>query len=1103
MRKKKCKRYKPPFLLLKYDLTVKLSILIIFISGSVSVWGNEFLSDFPSRAKAEFFPKVKPLQKQEIEGKVTDTEGFPLSGVSVRVKGTDTETSTDEEGVFSIEVEEERSTLIFSFIGFESQEVALAGETEVTVELKAASSDLEEVVVVGYGTQKKASLTGAVSSVKSEDLENISSSNLSNTLAGRAPGVNVTNTSGLSGATSSIRIRGGFGEPLYVIDGVVRDKQAFDALEAAEVDQMSFLKDASTAAIYGSRAGNGVVLVTTKKGAVQKPTFNFQSTYTVATPTMELLSDLTTATDELIYQNRVAEFNGTPLPNGEEEFSYFENRNYNVHDMIWRNPQSHRQSLSVSGGGEKVTFYSLLSYRGEQGSYKSVDHDKVNLRTNVSAQISDAIDIDFNISANQQDLERFYWPFTEDDDYDVSDLYRVTFNWPKTYPFYTDENGNPANHVTDYPVQTPMGSWLAWNVIDQVVGDRYIKTKRRQVNPILSLNIKLDEYIPGLSTKLTGSYLAQDYMRKKYLTFQENYVFNQADPDKNRFIPAPPDPNNTNVFNFSQNQPFMSYDMITDWSYQFNWFLQYNNSFGAHNIDALAVYEQSKSGLYGTLARAENPITSVDQFYAYPEDRQMREANGWEEIGARQSIIGRLNYDYNMKYIFEFSFRYDGNTLFPAHKRWGFFPSFSGAWRISEEDFFTDWTEALNEFKIRASYGSTGNDLDVDNEKITPFSYLYKYENSSGYMFGDRYYTSIKPSATPNPDLTWATSRSYNAGIDFATFNNRLEANVDVFLRKETDILGSRLITIPENYGQDLAPENYAARSWKGGEININWHDTFSNSDWDYSIHTNLGYAKDRWDVLDEDPAFGEGGNRNFESRVGRPHNRVIGLKVLDIVRTQEQLDELLDKGFKQFGRDPYLGALIFEDVRSDGYEPGGDGKIDGNDVQLLSADASPRINYGFGFNISYKGWSLQSHFQGVMRYDRIISNQEGPGMRQHGGTIRPYYPFWARGDIWTPENINAKYPRPIGQNWQEAGSEASSIWMVNGSYLRLRNINIGYTLPDHWNEALKIGSAQLYFNGTNLFFLSKMKEFHDPEQKNYDSYPVMKTFAFGLDIKF
>src|SRR5699024_9119710 len=308
---------------------------------------------------------------------------------------------------------------------------------------------------------------------------------------------------------------------------------------------------------------------------------------------------------------------------------------------------------------------------------------------------------------------------------------------------------------------------------------------------ILSLNIKLDEYIPGLSTKLTGSYLAQDYMRKKYLTFQENYVFNQADPDKNRFIPAPPDPNNTNVFNFSQNQPFMSYDMITDWSYQFNWFLQYNNSFGAHNIDALAVYEQSKSGLYGTLARAENPITSVDQFYAYPEDRQMREANGWEEIGARQSIIGRLNYDYNMKYIFEFSFRYDGNTLFPAHKRWGFFPSFSGAWRISEEDFFTDWTEALNEFKIRASYGSTGNDLDVDNEKITPFSYLYKYGNSSGYMFGDRYYTSIKPSATPNPDLTWSTSRSYNAGIDFATFNNRLEANVDVFLRKETDILGS------------------------------------------------------------------------------------------------------------------------------------------------------------------------------------------------------------------------------------------------------------------------------------------------------------------------
>src|SRR5690606_7509864 len=398
----------------------------------------------------------------------------------------------------------------------------------------AGATDLEEVVVVGYGTQKKSNLTGAVSAVNARELTNISPSNLSNTLAGRAPGVNVTNTSGLSGATSNIRIRGGFGEPLYVIDGLVRDKGAFDALEAFEVDQMSFLKDAATASIYGSRAGNGVVLVTTRKGTQQKPTFNFQSNYTLGQPTMTLLSDLTTATDELIYQNRVATFNGTPLPNGDEEFEYFRNRSYNVHDFIWRNPVSHRQSLSVNGGSERVTYYSLLSYRGEQGSYKSLEHGKFNLRSNVSAKINESISIDLNLSAYQQNGDRFYWPFTGDDDYNVSDLYRVTFNWPKTYPFYTEADGTPADYVTDYPVQTPMGSWLAWSVIDQVIGDRYIKTRERQFNPILSINVKLDKVTPGLSTKVVGSYLGEDYMRKKYLTFQTNYQFIPADPDGNR-----------------------------------------------------------------------------------------------------------------------------------------------------------------------------------------------------------------------------------------------------------------------------------------------------------------------------------------------------------------------------------------------------------------------------------------------------------------------------------------------------------------------------------------------------------------------------------------
>ncbi|CAG4993624.1 hypothetical protein DYBT9275_01203 [Dyadobacter sp. CECT 9275] len=1046
---------------------------------------------------------VREIQADiRVTGKVLDDKGDALPGVSILLKGTSEGTSSDINGNWELSIPDKSAILVFSFVGFTTQEVGVGNQSVINITMAPDIRGLEELVVVGYGAQKKVNLTGAITSVNSVDLNNQSASNLSNTLAGRAPGVNVTNTSGLSGASSSIRMRGSFGDPLYVIDGIVRDKEAFDVLEANEIDQMNFLKDAATASIYGSRAGNGVVLVTTKSGVQQKPTFNFQSNYSTNRPTQTLLSDLTTAEDELIYQNRVAQFNGTPIPNGQREFDYFKDKRYNVHDLIWQNPYSHRHSLSVTGGDKKITYYSLLSYRAEEGSYKSLENSKFNLRTNVTAQVNDAVKVGLNIAAYQQSLDRFYWPFTGDDDFDVSDLYRVTFNWPKLYPFYTTADGTPADHPTAYPVQTPMGSWQAWSVIDQVIGDRYIKTRTRNLNSILTLDIKLDKLIPGLSTKILGNYIGQDYMRKKYMTFQKNYVFNQADPNGNRFIPAAPDENKVNIFTFSQNQPSLTYYISTGWSYQFDWFLNYSRTFGKHGVDGLVVFEQAQNALYSASAQLEEPLTPYDQSFVYSTDTQRRNGDAYEETGARRSWIGRLNYNFDSRYIAEFSFRYDGNTLFPKGKRWGFFPSASAAWRISEEQFMKNSTSFLDDLKLRLSYGTTGNDLDVYNEKISPFSYSYRYQNAGSYIFGDKLYQSIAPGATPNPNLTWATSTTYNAGLDFGFLKNRLYGTLDVFLKKETNILGSRLVTLPDNYGQNLAPENYAARSWRGAELFMEWRDKALDNKVNYSINANIGYSKDRWDILDESAAFQSGGNLHFQSQVGQPANRIIGLKAVGMVRTQDELDAFLDSGLKQYGRNPYLGGLYFEDFRGDGYSPGPDGKIDDNDIQVLSTNATPRINFGFGLNVSYKGLTINSHFQGVGAYDRIISNQEGEGMRQHGGTVRPYYPIWA-DDVWTPENPNAKYPRPIGKSWYESGTGATSFWIRNGAYLRLKNLNIAYNIPKKWASVLKLGSLQVYANGTNLFAISKVKEFHDPEQKNYDSFPIMKTYTVGLDFKF
>ena len=1062
-----------------------------------------FLKEEPGKLKNLSVVNQQQSQKT-VKGTVVDAANIPVIGANVFVKGTTHGTITDMDGNFTLTNVAENSTLVISYIGFLEKNVEVGNKTSFDIVLLEDSKKLEEVVIVGYGTQKKVNLTGSITAVNASELSGISTSNLSNTLAGRAPGVNITGNSGLMGSSSNIRIRGGFGEPLFVIDGIVRDKDAFDALEVNEIDQLSFLKDAATASIYGSQAGNGVVLVTTKGGTQQKPMFNYQGSYTFMTPTQELFSDMFTATDELIYQNRVAQYQGLATPNGEKEFEYFKDKNYNVNDYIWQTPWNQKHSVSVSGGNDKVTYYALGSYIGEEGSYKNLENDKFNLRSNVTAKITDQIKMNFNLAANQQNQQRFYWPFSDDDEQTIGDLYRCTFNWPKTYPFYLNADGSPANNVTDYPVQTPMGSWQAWNVVDQVVGDRYIKTRKREVNAILSFDIDLGKFIPGLTTKLVGNYIGNDYMRKKYLTYQHNYVWAGANSDQNRFIPAAPDPNKMNTFTFSQNQEFLSYNVHSLWSEQLNWFLNYNHSFGKHDISGTLVWEQQANGGEKVYAKGESPLTNYDQMFVYSTDAERRWGDAWEVTNGRLSWIGRFNYTYDQKYIAEFSFRYDGNTLFPKEKRWGFFPSFSGAWRISNESFMENTSNWLDNLKIRASYGTTGNDLNVNNDPIAPFSYMNVYQSGYSYIWGDNLNLGIEPGATPNPYLTWATSATYNVGFDFGVLNNRLSGSFDAFYKTEKDILGSRIVTIPDTYGQSLAPENYAERSWRGVEFNAMWRDKAFGGQLDYSIYGNVGFSKDQWDVLDQTALYSPGGNLEEFSAIGKPLNRLSGLKTLGIIRTQEQLDELLAKGFKQYGRDPYLGGLYFEDVRGDGYSLGPDGKIDGNDVQLLSDNAAPRINYGFGTNLSWKGFTMDIHFQGVGLYDRMISNLgEGMGgIRQYGGTVRPYYPIWT-DDVWTPENPNAKYPRVIGKSWYESGTGAQSFWIRNGAYLRLKNLNVGYNLPKSWISFLNLESAQLFVNGTNLFVLSAMTEFHDPEQDCYDSYPLMKSFTFGVDIKF
>lgn len=1068
-------------------------ILLSTFYSTGNIYGNEEVLSVHSGIVA---------QSIEMKGIVNDAMG-PIVGATIMIKGTTVGTVTDMDGNFTLPLKK-GDVIEISYVGYITQEVVYTGQTVLKVTLKEDTKALDEVVVIGYGVEKKVNLTGSISNVKAEDLTAIPTSNLSNTLAGRAPGMTVTGNSGLMGATSEIRLRGGFGDPLFVIDGVIRDKEAFDLLEPNEIDQLSFLKDAATASVYGSAAGNGVVLVTTKGGVGNsKPIFEYQGSYTFSKPTKELLSDMFTATDELIYQNRVAEFSGLPLPNGEEEFEYFKDRSYDVNDWIWQTPWNTKHSLSVTGGSEKVKYYVMGSFLNEEGSYENMNNKKYSLRSNITMDLSKYITMNVNLSAYQRDYKRFYWPFEEGDDQSVWSFYRCTFNSLKTLPFYSYADGTPANEPTEYPIYPAIGSWQGWNVIDQVVGDRYLKNRNRNMNGILSFNIDLGFITKGLSTKVVANYIGDDFTQKRYMTYQKNYTFQSDKSSTNRFKPAPLNLNDYMIFNFGHPNEYLDYTTKTLWSEQFNWFLNYNNQFGKHAVSAMAVFEQASNGGEYVMAKGEDPLAGIDQMFVFSTDVTKRYGNAREYTGGRLSWIGRFNYNFDSRYIAEFSFRYDGNTLFPKGKRWGFFPSVSAAWRISEEPFMKEYSSWLNNMKIRASYGTTGNDLNVENKEIAEFSYIQKYVSGSNYLFGNELSNGIKAGDVPNVNLTWATSTTYNGGLDFGFLENKLSGTFDYFYRKETDILGTRTVTLPSTYGQSLAPENYAARSWRGGELSLVWRDKALKNTIDYSLYMNLGFSRDQWDKLDESAIYKEGGNLADLSKVGMSNSRLIGLKAVGLVKTQEQVDELKAKGFKQFGRDPYLGGILFEDTRSDGYAPGPDGKIDDNDTyNLISENTTPRINYGFGGSVSWKGLTIDVHFQGVGKYDRCVGGAND-GFYQWGGATRPYFPIWTSEDCWSEDNPNGKYPRVIGQNWYESGVGNTSFWLRNGAYLRLKNLNIGYDLPELLLRPLGLMHAQVFMNATNLFSISAINEFMDPEQAYYDSYPLMKSFTFGLNFKF
>ncbi len=1040
-------------------------------------------------------PNTTSLDNQiEVRGKVTDEAGSPLEGVTIKVKGQSNGVTTEADGSFFIAVDG-KAILQISIVGYESVEMPVNGRSQLdNIVLKVAASGLNEIVVVGYGTQKKMNLTGAISTVKASDVNNIPAANLSNIIAGRAAGVTAVGSTGLAGASSTIRMRGSFDEPLYVINGIIKGKADFDALDANEVESINFLKDAATASVYGSKAGNGVVVITTKTGKAQKPLFEYKATYSASDPTRPVQNY--TATQEIEFVNQMNVTKGLEKPYGQEIYDYFKDRSYNINDYIWRTPTVQQHNLSVRGGTEALSYYLLMGYHGEGGSYKNLDYDRYNFRSDITAKISKRFKINVNLSGNQRNYDRWYWPYDGAEDFNVGDFFRATFNWTRLYPFYVDAQGNPSTNTNDFPVVP--GAWHPVELMVNSGGYRHVKN--RTLDGIIRFDLDLSDILKGLSTGLVGQYTANDKNMKSFVVHNKAYIF-QSGSTTNKFVPGPIDPTKINLHNLSANYPNIAEEVGFYNSYQFNWNLKYERLFGKNFVSALAVYEQGGENLKNLSGRADDLLTtSIDQIYNTSTDAGKRWFNGTEGQTARASWIGRLHYNYDEKYIAEFSFRYDGNYRFAPGHQWGFFPSVSAAWRLSEENFLKDVTW-LSNLKLRGSYGTTGNDdggLYYGTQgSIPPYLWNPTYQSSTGYIFGTALNSGITIGGIPNPNLTWSTSKMFDIGIDYGFLGNKLTGEIDYFTRKQTNILGTRIGSTPTTLGATLPPINYAARSWKGFEISAAWRDKAGAVN--YSVFGNMGYSVDRWDIQDQPAAFTDGTYKdNWRSIIGQPQNRVIGLISKGIIRTQADLDKI-PAGFTQYGRAPKVGYLLYEDIRGQNYSEGPDGKIDDNDMTYLSNNGAPRINYGIGFSVEWKGISVSALLQGVGAYDRVISTRNGGGVFQ---VDRPYFELWA-SNYWTPENPNAKYPRVSGDfQTADVGGAPSTFWLRNGAYMRLKNLEIAYTLPKKWLSRAGIGRIQVFANGTNLFCISGMDE-HDPEQLTLDSYPLMKTFTGGAYINF
>ena len=1003
-------------------------------------------------------------QGNSVTGIVSDKDG-PLPGVNVVVKQTRFGTVTDADGRYTINVPGANSILQFTFIGFATYEVEVGTQRTIDVRMEDDSQNLDEIVVVGYGTQRKATVTGSVTSVQGDKIMASPTTNLTNSLVGRLPGLVVVTRSGEPGNDGgTLRVRGsntlGNNDPLIVVDGIAG--RSMERMNSDDIESITVLKDAS-AAIYGAQAANGVILITTKRGTQGKPKVSFRYNEGVNMPTvlpksidaptyMEMLNEIN------YYSNLPAKYTTDEISEwragmGSDPWRY---PNTDWYDETFKNAAPQRDgTLTISGGQEKMNYFISAGGKFQDGIYKNsaAYYNQSNFRINLDGKINEYIKYGVDVSGIQSTRNS---P-TRSTGTIFAHIRRGKPNLPAFWP-----DGRNGPDIAD-------GDNPAVITTDQAGYDRY-----RTFTMLGSA--KLDIIIPwvkGLNVTGNAAYdrtiLNRKLWRKPWYLYSWDGVSFGSDglPELMGAKRGLDDPELT--------QRMEDTNVLT-----LNALINYSTSINnTHNIKFLIGTERrSGEKMEFEAFRKYFVSDAIDELFAGGDAEKNN--TGKAELNARLNYFGRANYDYLGKYLFEFVWRYDGSYIFHQDSRFGFFPGISLGWRISEEDFWKSNLSLFNHFKIRGSWGQTGND------RIDPYQYLASF----GFLTNAReVYTFnyneekkvLNELRIPNSGVTWEVANQSNIGFDAQMLNGKLSLEADYFYNVRDNILWTRNASVPETTGLTLPRENIGKVANRGIELVASYADNIG--DFHYRIGANFNINKNKIKFWDETP-----GVPDYQKSTGYPmpadiatYNNNLYYNAIGIFKNQAEVDAYPHWS----GARP--GDVIFEDVN-------GDGVIDGLDRKRIYKSELPTHTGGFNFDLSYKNIYLSAFFQwatGAVRYDYYEMQGETGNFLVRNVEGR-----------WTESNPNADKPRIWNRYAEYWRNNRNTYWLQNSDYIRLKNLEIGYNIPSSFTRKFYVEGMRIYFTGMNLFTFTKIEDF-DPETTSATAYPLNKIFNFGINIDF